>query len=589
MSSQEDLEATRTRPFATTVAAGAADDARPESDADDSNLPGPGSIVGIHYRLMRLLGEGNFGKVYVAERIDVPEHRVALKVLPKSFYVGRDVERELVMLAKIGHPHVVQLMDHGMNADFVWLTMPVYQGETLGERLQRGPLELREAHDILLPIARAIEALHAAGLRHQDVKPENIFLAQFAGRMHPVVLDLGVAAEKDGGFVAGTALYAAPEQLAAILGNDTEVPLSEKMDVYCFGAMVLRALVGEKKFPGAKALTRRQVIDSHHKRATEPLDDDAIPELTGEPRAKLKRYLARWMAIPPEERPTMNEVAEELDVLLEPERERERAEEHARTAQKRALARARVAAAIVLVAAAGLGGVALWKRETLRLAGELEEARARGAESFDKLDTCVASHAVAKREAQVCGTDLTRERNEHEKTLTSLANAKQGQGCDDIIEQLRESRATVNHERKKHEDELKAEEQSCVAEKDKLTSDYTAEKKKIEEERTALESSVKQLTTEVEDLRSERDTCMAGKPPPNPTGGGTAPAGSGTPVAPGTGTPEDPYEPAPPAPKPPAPPPTTMPTSLSEQPTSPPATPREAPTSLENSERTPAP
>ncbi len=581
MSSQEDLEATRTRPFATTVAAASGDDGpRSNADADPGDLPGPGSIVGMHYQLVRLLGEGNFGKVYVAERVDVPEHRVALKVLPKSFYVGRDVERELVMLAKIGHPHVVQLMDHGLTADIVWLTMPVYQGETLGERLARGPLELREAHDIFLPIARAIEALHAAGLRHQDVKPENIFLAQFAGRMHPIVLDLGVAAEKDGAFVAGTALYAAPEQLAAILGNDTEVPLSEKMDVYCFGAMVLRALVGEKKFPGAKALTRRQVIDSHHKRATEPLDDDALPELTGEPRSKLARYLCKWMALPPEERPTMNEVSEQLDVLLEPEREREREEEESRARQRRSLARARVAAAIVLVAAAALGGVALWKRETLRLAGELEDARTRGAESFDKLDTCVASHAVAKREAQVCGDDLTRERNEHEKTLTSLANAKQGQGCDDIIEQVRDTRATLNLERKKHEEDLKNEQQVCSADKEKLSSELAAAKKAAEDEKATCEASSKLLMSDIEDLRTERDACLAGKPSGGAgvasgggtTGGGTAPAGSGSPVAPSTGTPEDPYEPAPPQPKPPPIPPAN-PTTLGEDPSLPPAIP----------------
>lgn len=568
MTSSEDLVATRTRPFATTVAAGVADDARNEVEAGD--LPGPGSIVGHHYRLMRLLGEGNFGKVYVAERIDVPEHRVALKVLPRSFYVGRNVERELVMLAKIGHPHVVQLMDHGMTSDYVWLTMPVYEGETLGERLARGPLDLREAHDIFLPIARALQALHAAGLRHQDVKPENIFLARFAGRMHPIVLDLGVAAEKDGSFVAGTALYAAPEQLAAILDTENaEVPLSEKMDVYCFGATVLRSLVGEKRFPGAKALTRRQVIDSHQVRATTPLDDDALPELTDEPRQKLVRYLSRWMAIPPEERPDMNEVAEELDVLLEPERERERAEEIARFAQRRALARARVAAAVVLVAVAALGGVALWKRETLRLAGELEEARTRGAESFDKLDTCVASHAVAKREAQVCTGELEHEREEHEKTLTSLAAASKEGGCDDVVEQMRDLRGQLNLERKKHEEELKTEREAHKAEIDKLTRDLQAERAALEEERAACETSKKDLMSANESLKAERDACALEKPAGGGGGGSLPPAGSGSPVAPPSSDPPDvPYDPEPPkAPLgPPQPPPTAAPTTLASPP-----------------------
>lgn len=566
MTSSEDLVATRTRPFATTVAAGSADDARHEVEAGD--LPGPGSIVGLHYRLVRLLGEGNFGKVYVAERIDVPEHRVALKVLPRSFYVGRNVERELVMLAKIGHPHVVQLMDHGMTSDYVWLTMPVYEGETLGERLARGPLDLREAHDIFLAIARALQALHAAGLRHQDVKPENIFLARFAGRMHPIVLDLGVAAEKDGAFVAGTALYAAPEQLAAILDTESsDGPLSEKMDVYCFGATVLRSLVGEKRFPGSKALTRRQVIDSHQTRATTPLDDDALPELTGEPRRKLIRYLCRWMAILPEERPDMNEVAEELDVLLEPERERDRAEEIARFAQRRSLARARVGAAVVVLAAAALGGVALWKRETLRLAGELEEARARGAESFDKLDTCVASHAVAKREANVCTDELGREREEHEKTLTSLAAASKEGGCDDVVEQIRDLRSQLNHERKKHEEELKTERDAHKAEIDKLTRDLQAERAALEEERAVCETTKKELTSEIEGLRVERDTCEAGKPAGG--GGAVPPSGTGAPVAPPPGdSPEVPYEPEPPqAPLgPPQPPPPAAPTTLATPP-----------------------
>jgi chromosome segregation ATPase len=271
------------------------------------------------------------------------------------------------------------------------------------------------------------------------------------------------------------------------------------------------------------------------------------------------------MAIPPEERPDMNEVAEQLDVLLEPERERERAEEIARFAQRRALARTRLVAILVLLAAAALGGVALWKRETLRLAGELEEARARGAESFDKLDTCVASHAVAKREAQVCGEELGRERDEHEKTLTSLANASKEGGCDDVVEQLRDLRSQQNHERKKHEEELKAEREAHKAEIEKLTRDLQAERAALEEQQAACDTTKKQLASEIEDLKSERDACVAGRPPGG--GGGTAPAGSGSPVAPpATGSPDVPYDPDPPqAPigPPPSPPPPTMPTSLS--------------------------
>lgn len=214
MPKKDDIRATRTRAFATTIAAEhvAGSQREPTTSpegaraAQSVSLPDVGSVVGMHYRLVRLLGEGNFGKVYVAERVDVPEHVVALKVLPRSHYAGRNVERELVMLATVGHPNVVQLKDHGTTSDYVWFTMPVYEGETLATRLERGTLGLREAYDIFLPIARGIEALHQAGLRHQDIKPDNIFLARFAGRLHPFLLDLGVAAERDASFVAGTAL-----------------------------------------------------------------------------------------------------------------------------------------------------------------------------------------------------------------------------------------------------------------------------------------------------------------------------------------------------------------------------------------------
>src|SRR5689334_21832706 len=145
-------------------------------DRDSSHLPDEGDVVGGHYRLVRRLGEGMFGRVFVAERTDVPEHRVALKLMNRAVYAGRNVERELSMLAAASHPHIVQLKDHGIEGEVVWLTMPLYEGETLAQRLERGPLGLREAYDIFLPIARGVQALHERGLRHQDIKPENIFL-----------------------------------------------------------------------------------------------------------------------------------------------------------------------------------------------------------------------------------------------------------------------------------------------------------------------------------------------------------------------------------------------------------------------------
>src|SRR5690348_7693962 len=89
-----------------------------DSDADARILPDEGDVVGGHYLLGRRLGEGMFGRVFVAERTDVPEHRVALKLMTRAVYAGRNVERELSMLAAASHPHIVQLKDHGIEGDF---------------------------------------------------------------------------------------------------------------------------------------------------------------------------------------------------------------------------------------------------------------------------------------------------------------------------------------------------------------------------------------------------------------------------------------------------------------------------------------
>src|SRR5205823_153297 len=150
---------------------------------------------------------------------------------------------------------------------YVWLTMPVYKGETLAERLERGPLSLREAHDIFLAVARGLEALHGVGLRHQDVKPDNIYLATFGRRVHPILLDLGVAAEREAPFVAGTALYASPEQIAALNGYPGAIPLSEKMDTYCLATTLLMSLIGSRKFPGETAKTRSEIAEAQDLRA----------------------------------------------------------------------------------------------------------------------------------------------------------------------------------------------------------------------------------------------------------------------------------------------------------------------------------
>lgn len=532
-------------------------------------LPGVGDLVDGHYRLVRVLGEGMFGKVYVAQRIDVPEHQVALKLLPRTLYAGRNIERELVMLATVGHPHVVSLKDHGTADDYVWLTMPVYQGETLAARLERGTMGLREAHDVFLAIGRGLEALHQAGLRHQDIKPENIYLAVFAGRIHPILLDLGVAAEKEATFVAGTALYASPEQLLAFTGVPGAVPLTERMDTYCLATTLLMALVGPSRFPGDGAKSRDEVAEAHEVRAKQPLAEDALPELVGPPRQLVAEAFGRWMALDPTERPSMAEMCEQLDVLLEPEREAAAVEVRRLERQKTSLGRMRFGAVLMLLAGLGVIGWGYSKRETLRLAGELDRVRRQGAESFDKLDTCIASHRIARSDAAACKE--AREKDQADCRATLDAIAKSGSGVEaERAQKLAQLQSVAVGRLKACEDDASEAARTAQAERERAAKER-AQLVAERDEQKALADKLAPMSSELDQCIAQRSACIQerdesradpyeGRAP----GRTPAPAMPATPATP-TATPAVPSpaptgQPAPPptqAPAPPGPPPAT--------------------------------
>jgi serine/threonine protein kinase len=468
-------------------------------------LPDIGDVVGGHYKLVRLLGRGMFGKVYVAQRLDVPEHQVALKLLPRSLYAGRNVERELVMLATVGHPNVVQLKDHGTTPDYVWLTMPVYQGETLAERLEKkGTLSLKQAYDIFLPVARGLEALHGAGLRHQDVKPDNIFLAVFGGRVHPILLDLGVAAEKDATFVAGTALYGAPEQVAVLSGLPIITPLSEKMDTYGLAATLLMALVGPKLFPGEKAINRTELAEAQEVRTTEPIAPAALAEVTGDPRDQLAASFRLWLSFSPDDRPTMKELAEQLEVLLEPDAEEVRREERRRERQRRTIQRFKIILAGMLLIGAAGGVLVYNQRETLRIAADLDRARSAGAKSFDQLGTCNAAHAADTKALTDCRTTSDKTRDDYKRAL------------DDVMRSGSTSQAEKAREAQRYLNKLKACDENAATQK--RTCDEAAARLLLETARdksalTAERDEAKRLAESGKTLlgarEAERDQCRA--------------------------------------------------------------------------------
>jgi serine/threonine protein kinase len=499
--------------------------ARSDPDDDDSvetfELPKTGDIVGGQYRLADKLGAGMFGSVYVAERTDVPEHRVALKLVNRDVYGDRDVERELVMLAAATHPNIVELKDHGMTDAYVWLTMPLYEGETLTERLERGTLGLREAYEILLPIVRGVEALHARGLRHQDIKPENIYLASFATQLHPVLLDLGVAVEKDADFVAGTALYGSPEQLAALGGIGTPGALTERMDTYCLASTLLYALVGEDAFPGSGARTPFDITNAIEQRANEPLREGTLAELQGRPRELLIEAFQRWLKPHHEDRPSAGEMAGELEVLLEKEREEQREEQRRVRRQKTNLQRLSFAlvASLIIVGAGITYGIS--KSEMLALAGELEEAREEGAKSFDKLSTCTSEYSLSQHSVRRCSNGRDADAREHQAVVSELETDKT---------RLNNSLGGANKKLRGCAEEAKtaaetcdAERQTLITEHGKEVSSWVAARTSLEQERDQKEAARLACESETTRLQSELAACKAPverpglRPVPRPT------------------------------------------------------------------------
>jgi eukaryotic-like serine/threonine-protein kinase len=518
-----------------------------EGEMSKDALPGDGEIVGDCYRLVRRLGEGMFGRVYLAERTDVPEHRVALKVINRAVYAGRNVERELVMLAAATHPHIVQLKDHGMTPDYVWLTMPLYEGETLQERLDRGPLTPEQAHAIFVPIARGVQALHARGLRHQDIKPDNIFLADFEDQVHPVLLDLGVAVECNATFVAGTALFAAPEQIVALGGLPGRSPLGEKMDVYCLATTLLRSLVSEEQFPGNDAKSPFEIANAFAEREAAPLREDAIPALRGEPRQRLIHALGRWLTQDADKRPSADQLVPQLEVLLEREREAERL--IAQNLRRQESGYRRVKIALGAIAMLTMGGLAFGvsKRETFRLAAELQAARAAGAASFDKLDTCAAAHEVAREQATQCATEasisaenaaahLSATVSNHAESadaLTrklSLANTSATnceRAADETAAAFNLEREELAGERRLVEERLETQQAAWAQERGSLETKRDAfdEARRQCETKLATASDQKNRCDErIDSVQLERDACLLALPSPAAKSSAAGPA-----------------------------------------------------------------
>lgn len=295
-------------------------------DSDGHGLAA-GTVVGGRYRLLSRVGVGAFGDVYKADDQDVPGHRVALKLLrePSLSQAARDEAlRELKLIAAVFHPSVVLFKDHGWYEDRLWFVMPWYEGVTLDKRVREtGGISRAEARAIFEPLARALATLHANGIRHQDIKPDNVLLARIRGfarsaepgsEILPILIDLGVAAKEHEALIGGTPVYFAPEVAAHYAQHEEAREVGPAADVFALALSLRNALEPE---------TEEDVPAG----AVEAFIDRRAEGPPGPPSRRELRYLRgsfeRWLHTDPDKRPSAEDFARELAILTEPERARE--------------------------------------------------------------------------------------------------------------------------------------------------------------------------------------------------------------------------------------------------------------------------
>jgi eukaryotic-like serine/threonine-protein kinase len=201
------------------------------------------------------LGEGGMGAVYRVHSALTPRLAAALKVLKPTADVEARARfvREAEALSALRHPAIVHVM--GFSEDekrgLLYIVMELAFGETLKDRMDRGPMALEDATRVFTRLASALEHAHAAGVYHRDLKPANIILCH-DGSVR--LVDFGIAATQTaepltGGGHLGTLSYVPPEIFRGEKGD------ARAADVYAFGLVLHEALVGKRMFPIERGLT----------------------------------------------------------------------------------------------------------------------------------------------------------------------------------------------------------------------------------------------------------------------------------------------------------------------------------------------
>ncbi|HEV2178808.1 MAG TPA: serine/threonine-protein kinase [Gemmatimonadaceae bacterium] len=276
---------------------------------DGSTLRAPagsnlvGSVLADRYHIVRRIGEGGMGQVYLAEHVKM-RRRSAVKVLHQGMVNDPDAiarfNREASNASQIQHPNVAAIYDFGETDDgLIYLAMEFIDGEPLRKVIERqGALPAVQAADITRQVADALEAAHEMGIVHRDLKPDNIMIARGRnGEDVATVVDFGIAKATTGddqkvtrtGLAIGTPEYMSPEQLS----GDA---LDNRTDIYSLGLVAFNMLTGQLPFPAVssrEAMIAR--LTERPRTLAEIKDDVAWP-------AELQTVMDRALASQPQER-----------------------------------------------------------------------------------------------------------------------------------------------------------------------------------------------------------------------------------------------------------------------------------------------
>jgi len=281
---------------------------------DDSLL---GQVLADKYRIEERLSGGGMGTVYRGTHV-LMDKTVAIKVLRPALAADEKIvarfSREARAASKISHPHALSVTDFGEAENgVVFLVMEYLDGLTLKQVIrQEGPMQLPRAVEILRQVGGALDAAHAEGVVHRDLKSDNIMLLSSSGTDYAKVLDFGIAKIKkpegtyDPGLTApdlviGTPQYMSPEQCSQSPDIDA------RSDVYSLGVIVYEMLIGHVPFTG-ESPTAIMLKHLQHPAPSVLSERSDLPPAIG-------RVVARALAKAPEDRyKTVGELVEDFTI-----------------------------------------------------------------------------------------------------------------------------------------------------------------------------------------------------------------------------------------------------------------------------------